>query len=268
MPSPQELFNQLMEAAKENVAAAETEKQKTVARGNEQLVGAVKQLAVIVPKMAEQNQAMAARIEALESMKTIAPRQTSDEDPYSALGEFGIEKRHMAPVVQREVGSAVQSAVKAAMEEQFGPALREAQAVQKYQESHPDFDLMKMRQFLAKDEEARNLVARAAQAGAYDVGIEYAETRRQIAEQTTQEQNAQRKGVERRSFVAATRPDAQVLGGGATNGTSRSVKKTLTPEQVQSVFAHAEVNNWKPFEEAFVHDNLPSESWFQALAQS
>lgn len=269
MPTPKELFDSLMAAAQENVQSAEDAKAKQIAQGNEHLVKTVTTIAEVLPKMAEQNKVMADRLAALET-RGAAPRQTPtpEEDEYSGLGEFGIERKHIAPAIRAEVERSVGSAVEKTFEKLLGPSLRETKAIQDYSAKNTEFDVNRMNKFLAGDEEARILVQRASQMGAHELAIEYAEERRKNVEAATQEAKAQREGGKRERFVRQTRPDAQVLGGGAAVSEARAVKQTMTADQLQDVFARAEGGDWKPFERVFHNPGLPSEEEFQRLAQS
>lgn len=270
MPSPQEIYDSMVAEARAKVEAEQAAKVQQAAAGQDEMVKTVKSIGEVLPKIADNQKQLADRLAALEATRTTRPTETDENDPYKHLTEdLGITRGHIAPVVQHEVGSAVEKAVDKVFETRFGPALRQTAAIQGYQEQNPDFDLNRLNKYLSVTPDVKAMVERSAKAGAYDLGIAYAETRRQMDEKIHAEATVHAKGASRKRMVEETRPDAAILGGTGANGTSRTAAKpTMTADQLEKVFANLEAGNSQPFEQAFVHPGLPSEEWFQKLAQS
>lgn len=269
MPTPQETFNQIVEAAKQKVqadAAAASAKQNS---GADQITKTIAQIGETLPKLVQQNDVMAKRIELLEASRSGSTHQSDENDPYKNVEDYGLNRSNLQPVIRHETDALVEKKVNEVFEKSFGPAMREASAVREYQEKNPEFDLNKINSYLAKNPEVRTIVDNARTHGAFDVGIKYAETRMLMDDKIAAEARGQARADKRREHIEASRGDAAVLGGTGANGTSRTdTNPGLTPEKIEKAFAGANAGDWREFDKTFVHPNLPSEEWFQQLAQS
>lgn len=269
MPSYDEVFAKLMEDAKAKVESEALSKMEEQQTRSKEVQSTLEQISTALPTIMQNQQTLNQRIAAMEAQNKNSNRQVDDNDPYRSLTEdLGITRQHFAPVVQHEVRNAVKSEVKSAFEEMLGPTMRESAAINEYQNGHPDFDLQRVNSYINKNPEVKKMVDKARQQGAFELGIEYAETRRVMDEKISKEALVQSRGDKRKRVVAETRPDAEIIGATGALGDRSKVTKTISANDLESVYAHANAGNWKPFENAFHKDHLPSEEEFQRIAQS
>jgi hypothetical protein len=265
--SPQQIFDRMVNETRAKIEAEEASRQTPAIP--DALTRTITQVSEALPKLVEQNQALTARLEQIEKRNQPSPQ--SGDDPYAKFGEYGISREHFAPVLEREVAPMIERTVQNVFEKQFGGAVRESEAIQAYQKDHRDFDVQKLNSYISGTPEVAQIVAAAKEKGAYGLAIEYAETRRVMDEKISQEARATGRARKRNEMIADTRPDAQIVGGtGANGGTARNdnVKRQPTMEEMATAFNHADSGDWTHFEKLFVNPRLPSEEYFQQLAQS
>ena len=192
-------------------------------------------------------------------------------DPYAELDMEKPEtvRRAVQSHLDRALTDVVPKAVEGAFEKMLGPQVREAAAIQQFKKDHPNFDMTAAEKFLAEDADSAAMFDAARKQGAVQTGLELIETRMALAKMNKQEQNVRSRAARASEIIRETRPDAQLIGGGAASPEARNVgTKPLTHAELQSVFNQAEVGNWNPFEKEIHASSLPSEDWFQRLAQS
>lgn len=267
--SPKEVFDQIVADARSKVEARQAQEAADAARNSGNVAKTLNDVASALPKLIESQNALAERIKAVEAGRPDRTTHQSDErDPYDRLKNFGMGRDDLAPVIEHEASRIAERKVNQLFEEKLGPTFREAEAIQKYQEQHPDFDPLALQSYLRQNPDVQKLVQEAISKGAYETGLNYGETRRAIDTKISAEARAQGRAEKRRDHIAETRGDAAVLGGTAPNGDTRNPNPGVTLDQASKAFAHAENGDYTLFEKLFVHPGLPSEEEFNRIAQS
>lgn len=272
------LFDDARARAEREVAANRDKAEKEAVERQTKILEGLQLVSTALQAANEQNQQLQARLEALEKGGRGSgggsgnfQRGVPEYDPYA---EIDIEKpetigRAIQHGIQAAMKEAVPTAVKGSIEETFGPQMREAAAIQQYQKDHPDFDLDAVKKFLAQDPDTAALVDAARKQGAIATGLELAQTRMALSAATKKEAGIRARRERSQQLVAETRPDAQIMGGGAASPEQRNVgTKPLDLNTLSGIYAQADQGNWSPFEKEMHANSLPSEEWFQALAQS
>lgn len=259
--TPEQMFEQLMSAAQGRATQEQNqEREKSQAAAMQVLT----QIAETVKQAKATTDQLVNRVQAIESGRQPVVPQNTPPDPYAPLKEWGLDREQIAPAVRHEVAGAVEQAV----DKLLGPALRESQAFQSHMEKNKDFDQVEFNRYLASNPEVATVYREAASKGAFTAGIQYVETRRDLDAKIHQQAEGEVGASRRKKHIADSRPDAQVVGASGAGGNSRHVGNPLTQKQLEEIYANANAGNWKPFEDKIVSPNLPSEEWFQRLAQS
>lgn len=262
--SPADIFAEAEAAAREAAAAQPAPAPQPQ---NNQLA---QEITTALQRTAETQAQIAARLQSLEqsvAQRPMSPHtQTGGGDPLSELErESGITRDRWSSAFAPLAAKAAEQV----FEDKFGPTIRAGEALQQYAQTHEGFDVNKFNDYVMKNPDVAKLVNAASNKGAFETAIEYGETRRQLDERISTEARGASKREQRKQVVEATRPDAQVVGASGAAAASRNVgTQPLTQSEVESIYAHANANNWKPFEERFHLSNLPPEEWWQQLAQS